>query len=105
VVLPNLLGKKSKPVVIGKYSLAGGAVSPRCKMPYSRHALSPKLVVGKLERCPHCGKWAIVRRASKADLGAAEERFRDDREEGKLEITQDEDEILKRALEDSRFDD
>ena len=105
IVLPNLLGKKRKPVVVGEYSLAGGAVCPRCKMPYSRHTLSPNLVVGKLERCPHCGKWAIARRASKAELKAAEGRLRQDKKEGGLDIPQDEDEILRRALEDSRFDD
>lgn len=105
IVLPNMLGKKGKQIRIGKYSIAGGAVCPRCKMPYSRHTLSPNLAVGKLERCPHCGKWAIVRRASKADLEAAEERLRNDNKEGKLDIPRDEDEILRRALEDSRFDD
>ncbi len=106
VVLPNMLGKKGKPVVIGEYGLAGGAVCPRCKMPYSRHTFSPNLGLGKLERCPHCGKWAVVRRASKADLNAAEERFRTDRQKGKVEISpEDENESLKKALEDSRFDD
>jgi len=105
VVLPNLFGKKGKQIQVGEYGLAGGAVCPRCKMPYSRHTLSLKLVVGKLERCPHCGKWAIVRRASKADLEAAEERFRQDNKEGELVVSQDEDENLRRALEDSRFDD
>lgn len=105
IVLPNMLGKKGKQIQIGEYSLAGGAVCPRCKMPYSRHAFSPNLAVGKLERCPHCGKWAIVRRASKADLESAEERFRQDKKEGGLVVSQDEDEILRRALEDSRFDD
>ncbi|MEK6221558.1 MAG: hypothetical protein N2D54_04870 [Chloroflexota bacterium] len=34
---------------LGIYSAAGGAVCPRCQLPYSRHLLSPNLLVGKLE--------------------------------------------------------
>ena len=62
----------------GKYGMAGGAVCPRCGFPYTRHMMSPNLLVGKLERCPHCGKWAVVPAASRADLQAAEERWAQD---------------------------
>ena len=34
------------------------------------------MVVGKLVRCPHCGKWAVLSAASPAELAAAEERER-----------------------------
>jgi hypothetical protein len=34
---------------------------------------SPNLLVGKLVRCPNCGKWFIGRRASIDDLRIAEE--------------------------------
>jgi hypothetical protein len=37
-------------------------------MPFSRSVLAPNMLVGKLERCPHCRKWAIVGRAGSADL-------------------------------------
>lgn len=63
------------------------------------------MLFGKLERCPHCGKLAIVRRATPAELAAAEERLRADREKGIKDISEDEDESLQRALEESRFDD
>ena len=102
-VLPMLTGKKGQAGPIGEYGPAGGAVCPRCQFPFSRHWLSPNLAVGKLVRCPHCGKWAIRARASYADLAAAEERLRSSRKEsGPAEV--DPEESLKRALDDSRFE-
>jgi hypothetical protein len=105
VVAPMLFGKKGKLRPVGEYGAAGGAVCPRCQLPYSRNYLSPNLVIGKLEHCPHCGKWAVVRRAAQDELVDAEARLRQDREEGVKEISKDEDESLRQALEDSRFDD
>jgi hypothetical protein len=105
VVGPMLIRKKGKQFAIGEYSAAGGAVCPRCGFPYSRHILSMNMFFGKLERCPHCGKLAIVRRANPDELAAAEERLRADQEEGVKDISRDEDESLRRALDDSRFDD
>ena len=105
-VVPALMGKKGKQRPIGEYSVsAGGAVCPRCKMPYSRHTFSPNIVMGKLERCPHCGKWAIVRRATPTELAEAEERLRADSQEGVKDFTPDEDEALRRALDESQYDD
>ena len=89
----------------GGTCVAGGAVCPRGKMPYSRHTLSPNIVVGKLERCPHCGKWAIVRRATPTELAEAEERLRTDSQEGVKDFIPDEDEALRRALDESQYDD
>lgn len=103
-LLPVLTGKKGKNRPIGEYGAAGGTVCPRCKFPYSRNMFSPNLVFGKLERCPHCGKWSIRPRASHADLQAAEERLRASQQESS-EIHVDPEESLKRALDDSRFDD
>ncbi len=105
VVAPMLFGKKGKQRPIGEYSASGGAVCPRCQFPYSRHIFSINLGLGKLERCPHCGKWAIVRRATSNDLAEAEARLRKDQEEGIMDISKDEEESLRQALEDSRFDD
>jgi hypothetical protein len=105
VVAPMLFGKKGKQQPIGEYGAAGGAVCPRCQLPYSRKFLSPNLVIGKLERCPHCGKLAIVRRATPDELVDAEARLRSDHEEGILDLSKDEDESLRQALDESRFDD
>ncbi len=101
-MIPILLGRKRthKP---GIYGAAGGAICPRCSFPYSRNFLSPNLVVGKLERCPHCGKWAIVRQATPDKLEAAEARLA---AEGKPEIptSESEEDRLRRMLDDSRFE-
>jgi hypothetical protein len=93
-------GKVHKP---GVYGMAGGAVCKRCGMPFSRSILAPNMIVGKLERCPHCGKWAIVGRAAAADLAAAEDRLAG---EGHMEGGEAETEAEKRErlLNESRFD-
>jgi GNAT superfamily N-acetyltransferase len=87
---------------LGKYGMAGGAICPRCGFPYSRHMMSLNLLTGKLERCPHCGKWAVVPAASQVELREAEERWK---REGTAEVNPpSEEEILRQMLEDSRFD-
>jgi hypothetical protein len=89
---------------LGRYSMAGGTVCPRCEFPYSRSVFSPNLVVGKLGRCPHCGKWSIGRRASPQELDQAEARFRRDSENGPEVTTESADEKMRRLLDESRFD-
>jgi hypothetical protein len=84
-LLLTLMGRRSGSFKLGKYGSAGGAVCQRCGFPYSRHFLSPNLLVGKLEMCPHCGKWAIIPRATRTALDEAEARFRADAEIGLLE--------------------
>jgi len=84
-LLLTLTGRRSGSFKLGKYGSAGGAVCKGCGFPYPRHFLSPNLLVGKLEMCPHCGKWAIIPRASRAALDEAETRFSADAEIGLLE--------------------
>ncbi len=62
------------------------------------------MVVGKLVRCPHCGKWAILPAASRDALAAAEARYHASQDEG-AEVVVDEEKSLKSALDDSRFED
>lgn len=102
-VLPSLLGRGKDKFVLGQYGAAGGSVCPACKLPYSRQVMSPNLVVGKLSRCPHCGKWTIARRATTAELEAAESRYRQDQQQGQA-IPSSPDDDLRRQLEESRFD-
>jgi len=97
------LSRKKKPFELGAYGIAGGAVCPRCGMPYSRSAMGPNLVIGKLERCPHCGKWAIVPRASQAKLQAAEARYEHDAHQGEVDPDQHA-RRYERMLDDSRFE-
>ncbi len=98
-----LLFKRKKIFQIGKYGPAGGAVCPGCGLPYPRHVLSPNMLVGKLEHCPHCRKWSIVPRSSAANLEEAESRYQ--LEEPQIPLTSPPEEELKRMLEESRFED
>ena len=98
---PALMGR-GKEFKLGQYGAAGGAVCPRCEFPYSRSMMAPNLVVGKLQRCPHCGKWAIVPRASQVMLEAAEQRWT---REGTSSVeAPSEDEKMKQMIDDSRYE-
>lgn len=83
------------------YGLLGGAVCPKCGRPFGLHWWAPNMVAGKFDRCPHCGKWSLVRRASRDELIAAEQAER--AALGVMPTTYDEAEERRRALEDSRY--
>ncbi|NOZ73665.1 MAG: hypothetical protein GXP38_17535 [Chloroflexi bacterium] len=57
------------------YGVMGGAVCPRCGYPFARHFWAPNLGLAKFDRCPNCGKWSVVRRASTEELERAEQQF------------------------------
>jgi DNA-directed RNA polymerase subunit RPC12/RpoP len=54
------------------YGSMGGAICPRCGRPFALNFLSLNLLTRKLERCPYCGKWSFVSRASPEALEVAE---------------------------------
>jgi DNA-directed RNA polymerase subunit RPC12/RpoP len=51
--------------------LFGGAVCSKCGKPFARSIFGMNLIAGRLERCPHCGKWVLTHRASAKELDAA----------------------------------
>lgn len=86
----------------GSYGLLGGAVCPQCQLPYALHWLAPRLITRRLQRCPHCGKWAWVGRAKPADLATAEARWRgQDQQAARGDEAA---ERSRRQIDDSRFD-
>ena len=87
-----------------KYGAAGGAICPKCHRPFSRHILSPNLLFGKLERCPFCGKWSIVRAQPVSELKAAEQAEILDGQNGVTPSLSVE-EKLRQELERSRYQD
>ena len=87
------------------YGLAGGAVCSRCGRPFVRHLWAPNMITGKLEHCPYCGKWAIVRAASRAELAAAEAAELQAGATAQADAALPEQDQLQRDLEDSRFQD
>lgn len=87
---------------IGGYGLAGGAICPRCGLPFSRHLFTPNLFGSRLERCPHCAKWSLAGRATPEQLGLAEARQHGQQVQAPAS-SEDEDSV-RRTIDDSRFD-
>jgi hypothetical protein len=86
------------------YGVVGGAICSKCGRPFSRHLLAPNLMFGKLERCPHCGKFGIVPRATPAQLAAAEAAELEMTTESEQVPVLNEEERLQRDLDDSRYE-
>lgn len=103
-LLTSLITGRKSGFKLGAYGAAGGCVCPRCALPYTRHIFSPNLIMGKLERCPHCGKWAIVRRATAIELEQAEEHYWG-RHDDLFQPIENEGERLRKQIEDSRYED
>jgi hypothetical protein len=67
----------------------------------ARHFLAPNIGLKKLERCPHCGRWSLVSRASAEELVAAEARLKG---EAPTDLSPEaKAAALRRQVEDSRF--
>ena len=98
--VPMLLGRK-KPHKPGQYGPAGGAVCPRCQMPFSRPFFAPNLMVGKLVRCPHCGKTSIQPRADISSLQEAEKRLAG---EGVAQVETTSEDDFQQLIDDSRYE-
>jgi hypothetical protein len=105
-IIPFLM-RGGKPIPLGqpRRYLFGGTLCPKCGRPFELSLFKFNLLVGALDRCPHCGKWSMVRsvpiellrQAEAAELEQAQSRG---------EISEmDEEEKLKRDLEASRYQD
>lgn len=104
--LPGLLGKR-QPMPLGaprRYGLNGGAICPKCNRPFAIHWWSFNAGFNqKYDRCDHCGKWSLVKRASHEQLAVAEvaERAMAQPEIPAAVLTPEE--ALKRQLDESRY--
>ena len=100
-------GKKESlpPGAPRSYGVYGGAICPKCGRPFSRHIYGLNLGTHKFDRCPHCGKWSLVRRASKVELETAEAAEIQAAQEGGFQPQTSEEDTLRRDLADSRFED
>lgn len=87
------------------YGVFGGAICPKCGRPFALHIWKLNLVAGALDRCPHCGRWSLVRRAHPAALRAAEEAELEQAAAEEPPSIVSEEERLRRLLDESRFDD
>jgi hypothetical protein len=100
-------GGKNEELPLGaqrKYGVSGGTICPRCKRPYAMRALGLNLgISAKLDRCPYCGKWAIVGRKSQDELRAAEAaELRQAQAAGQVPEESEEDK-LRKEIDKSRY--
>ncbi len=75
-VIPLLMGRRRQPVPMGqprKYGVSGGTICAKCGRPFALHFWSLHIGMGKLERCPHCGRWGMVHSLPRDQLLAAEQ--------------------------------
>lgn len=111
-IMPLLSGRKLQPYdpevytpdAPRNYGMVGGAVCPKCGRPFGIHWWGLNIsFVGKFDRCPHCGKWSLVRRATRDDLMAAEAAEYTEHTPSKLQPQTTEEEKLREHVEDSRY--
>jgi hypothetical protein len=105
---PVLLGRgKTVQLPYGaerKYGFAGGAICTRCQRPFPLRALALNLgPSSRFDRCPYCGKWAVVRRRSMNDLRTAEAAELELAQQSGLAPVETEEEKLRKELERSRY--
>jgi len=108
--IPALFSRgKTKNLPLGtarNYAPLGGTICPKCGRPFAVHIWGLNLLVGKLDRCPYCGKWSMVVRYSPAQLREAELAEMEDAGENSAGIPKtSEEEKLQKDLENSRYQD
>jgi hypothetical protein len=87
------------------YGFLGGAICPKCGRPFSIHWWGLNAGIGqKFDRCDHCGKWSLVRAASRDRLAAAEAAEMQQAQPAAPIAEMSPEEKLKRELDASRFE-
>ena len=100
-------GKKENlaPGTQRNYGMMGGTICPKCGRPFSIQFLGINLPMGKLNRCPYCGRWSIVRRRSMTELRAAEQAELDQSSSEAIPPQLSEEEKLSKELDNSKYQD
>ncbi len=102
-VVSILMGRKNARLAPGtprSYPL-GGAICPKCGRPFGFSIFGLRLVIARLERCPHCGKWSLVRWTPLDQLRAAERAEVQSAQAQAPEASAEE--KLKKDLDDSKY--
>ena len=106
-LLPVILGRrKGTGIPLGSprsYGMLGGTICPKCRRPFSIHIWGINLLAGKLDRCPYCGRWSLVRHVSLEALKAAEAAELEMAKEGESDLSRSPEEALRKDLDDSRY--
>jgi hypothetical protein len=108
-LIPFLAGKrKSAALPLGAertYGALGGTICKKCGRPFSIHFLSIRLGFSRLDWCPHCNKWSVVRRYSLQELRAAEKQELAASGGVPENFGLSEEERLRKSLEESKYQD
>ena len=99
---------KTKKLPLGSqrsYGVMGGTICPKCGRPFSIQFWGINMLAGKLNRCPYCGKWSIVRRLSMADLKAAEQAELDQAASDAMLSPLSEEDKQRKELDNSKYQD
>jgi len=108
-LLPSFFGRSKKSgLPLGaprSYGVVGGTICPKCQRPFGMHIWGLNLVIGKLDRCPHCGKWSLMRHMPAEMLRSAEAAELSRSKPAGPASPKSEAETLNTDLEDSRYQD
>ena len=85
------------------YGIGGGVICPKCGRPFPLRLWWINVGFNKIDRCPFCGKWSLVRRSSQAELRQAEAAEISQAKSGPSVSGETEEDKLKKAIDDSRF--
>jgi DNA-directed RNA polymerase subunit RPC12/RpoP len=85
------------------YGIGGGAICPKCGRPFPIRLWMINIGLSKIDRCPYCGKWSLVRPRSLADLRDAEAVELSQAQTTPSVGGETEADKLKKELDDSRF--
>jgi DNA-directed RNA polymerase subunit RPC12/RpoP len=85
------------------YGIIGGTICPKCGRPFGMHIWGLNMLVGKLDRCPYCGKWSLVRYVGREALREAEAAELEAPKEAPSIPSAGEEENLKKELDNSRY--
>jgi hypothetical protein len=103
----SYIARSKNPGAQKGFGYLGGTVCKNCGRSFGIHWWSLRLGLGRMDRCPHCGKWNMVNRASAETLAQAEhaERESEPAESPVAEQQSKDDDILRRQIDESRYRD
>jgi DNA-directed RNA polymerase subunit RPC12/RpoP len=109
LALPLILNKgKLSALPLGaqrNYGIGGGTICPKCERPFPLRLWFINLGASKIDRCPYCGKWSMVRPRPLAELRAAEQAEISSSQPIAPVVGETDAEKLKKELDDSRYQD
>lgn len=102
-IAPRFLKRNRSLDTGASYGYLGGTICPNCQKPFGIHWWSLRLGFARYDRCPHCGKWNMIQRASNEALKSAREPVEKEKPgassegDGKIENS------YQRMLDESRY--